>query len=359
MSLELELAHDAPSLQFAGAAPIGEITALVGPSGSGKTSILRAIAGLLKLRAARVSFAGTPWTDTTRKLHLATRLRSIGMVSQHYGLFPHLSAEQNVEAALLHLDVAARRARARECLTLAHVDAFAARAPHELSGGQRQRVALARAIARRPQVLLLDEPFSAVDRSTRKRLYIELRGLHAHLGSTVVLVTHDLDEAAQLASHLILLQGGVNLQAGPLDEVLARPRSEAAARLLDIPNVFTCDFAARPQGGATLTWGPHTLQLDAAPADLAGLSRFAVLPQNVLLVHADKPRGAHLENTVPVRVADMVTLGAETLLWLVPDGLDLRLEARLPTRAVRRGALALGAPALVCLRGADLIPLRE
>ncbi len=233
MSLKFELRHDAPLLDFAAEIPEGQITALVGPSGSGKTSILRAIAGLLRTRSARIVLRDAVWDDAT--LHLPTRARPIGFVSQHYGLFPHLSVQGNVEAALVHLVPAARRQRALECIELAHIGGLEQRYPHELSGGQKQRVALARAIARAPAVLLLDEPFSAVDRSTRKRLYVELLRLHRQLRTTVLMVTHDLDDAAQLATHLMLLHGGRLVQSGSTFEVLTRPATVEAARLLDIP----------------------------------------------------------------------------------------------------------------------------
>jgi molybdate transport system ATP-binding protein len=245
VTLSVQLRHGGPPLDFAAEFPDGRITALVGPSGSGKTSILRAIAGLLPVRQARVALGTEIWAEG--KNHRPTRERSIGFVSQHYGLFPHLTVQANVETALIHLPIGERRERALRCLALAHVEGLERRYPDELSGGQKQRVALARAIARQPQVLLLDEPFSAVDRSTRKRLYMELLRLHEQLGATVLLVTHDLDEAAQLASHLLLLRRGRLVQAGATSEVLTRPASEEAARLLDIPNIFT----ARVDGTAS------------------------------------------------------------------------------------------------------------
>lgn len=357
MSLTLDLRHDGPPLDFAAEIPEGRITALVGPSGSGKTSILRAIAGLLRLKHAQVTLGAEIWSDDSR--HRPTRDRPIGYVSQHYGLFPHLTVQGNVETALLHLGDSERNSRATDCIRLAHMAGLEARYPHELSGGQKQRAALARAIARNPQVLLLDEPFSAVDRSTRKRLYEELLRLHRQLGMTVVLVTHDLDEAAQLASHLILLHHGRPVQAGPTTEVLTRPASERAARLLDIPNIFSARVETKSAGRTLLLrWGPHALQAVGGPLDDGAEVRWTILPVNVLLARPDKPWGSHLENPLSATVTDILELGVEALVWLGPEGLDAeRLQMRLPTRAVRRYALAAGQTVTVSLRTSEIVVL--
>ena len=358
MSLALAIGHGSPPLHLAVELPEGEIVAVVGPSGSGKTSLLRAIAGLLAPRRGRIALGGDVWLDTEAGVARATRERPIGYVSQHYGLFPHLSALDNVACSLSRLPAAERPARARACLELAHVGGLDARLPHQLSGGQQQRVAMARALARDPRVLLLDEPFSSVDRSTRKRLYLELKRLHAELSASVLLVTHDLDEAAQLATHLCLLQRGRIIQHGPTHDVLTRPATVAAARLLDLPNLLTGTLEG--EGAARrLRWGPHALELPAAPALRPGTSvAWTIMPTKVLLHRVERPSRGEGENPVPATIADLVTLGDDVMVRLVPRGLpDARLHLKVSLHVAQRNALAPGREVTVTLVGDAIVPL--
>lgn len=358
MSLTLDLRHPGPRLDLRATLPSGRITAILGPSGSGKTSILRAIAGLLRLEHAVVRVGDETWSDRPARVHLPARRRRVGMVSQHCTLFPHLSALANVETALLHLSPLERTRRARAALALAQIEGFEGRYPRELSGGQKQRVELARALAREPWVLLLDEPFSAVDRTTRTALYQELLRLQEQLATTIVLVTHDVDEAAQLASHLCLLHEGRLLQSGSTRHVLSHPSCEAAARLLDIPNLFDGHLAgADPGSGTVLRWGPHALRVQP-PAGLTGSVRWAIRSADVLLASPDEPRG--LENAIPVRVVGLSELGTEALVWLAPEGMpDTRLQMRLPLRVLQRRPLAPGQGLMVTLASSDVMLLAQ
>lgn len=242
------MAEAALSARFKQTAPIpldatiecapGEVLALVGPSGSGKSTILRSIAGLYRPREGSVRIGGTTWFDSETGQFLPPHERRVGLVFQSYALFPHMSALANVRTALGHLPSAARDARAEELLRLVHLEGLAMRKPAELSGGQQQRVAVARALAREPEVLLLDEPFSAVDRRTRRRLRTELMELRrTSLKVPVILVTHDLDEAVALADRLCVLDRGETLQAGASAEMLAAPASDRVREALDLPKL--------------------------------------------------------------------------------------------------------------------------
>ena len=155
----------------------GEVLAVVGPSGGGKSTLLRMIAGLNKPQAGEIRYGNTSWYSDEKSIQLSPQQRHLGYVPQHFGLFPNLTALENVIAALDHIPKSERATRAKDWLERVNLHGLPDRLPAHLSGGQRQRVALARALAREPSVLLLDEPFSAVDRETRERLYLELARL--------------------------------------------------------------------------------------------------------------------------------------------------------------------------------------
>ena len=239
--------RDAPhglSVRLRQAAPIpldvafdvgaGEVMALVGVSGSGKTTTLRAIAGLHRPAEAKIAVNGVLWADSGAGQWLPARQRRVGLVFQSYALFPHLSGLQNVMEAMTGAPQAERMARASALLAAVHLDGLESRLPHQLSGGQQQRVALARALARQPDVLLLDEPFSALDRPTRRSLKALLKEIRAQLTMPVVLVTHDVTDIVSLATRVCVIDGGRTVQEGPLDEVLARPATAAVRDLLSL-----------------------------------------------------------------------------------------------------------------------------
>jgi molybdate transport system ATP-binding protein len=225
------------------AAP-GELLALVGPSGAGKTSMLRVAAGLMKPQQGLVQVGGQTWCriggDGAPPLWQPPQQRHVGLVFQHYALMPHLSAAGNVALSLLHRPRAEREREAPRWL--AHVGLtgeLVHRRPAQLSGGQQQRVAVARALARAPMLLLLDEPFSAVDMMARQGLYRLIADLRRELAVPMVLVTHDLNEARLLADRLVVMDAGQVLQSGTPEFVHRAPRTARVADLVGIANRWT------------------------------------------------------------------------------------------------------------------------
>ena len=204
-----------------------EVLGIVGPSGAGKTTLLRTIAGLNRPTAGRIVAGDEVWFDGDAGICLPPHHRHVGLVFQEHALFPHLSALENVVTALVDRPRSEREDRAKELLRRVHLAGLEARKPDALSGGQRQRVAIARALARDPKVMLLDEPFSAVDRRTRVSLHAEIAALREHLSIPLLLVTHDVDEVARLADRLCVLDEGRVRHVGPPAEVLSRPDARA------------------------------------------------------------------------------------------------------------------------------------
>jgi sulfate/thiosulfate transport system ATP-binding protein len=202
--------------------PDGSLTALLGPSGSGKSTLLRAIAGLEDLDSGQVTINGE---DATKK---PAQKRGVGFVFQHYAAFKHMTVRNNVAFGL---SIRKRpkqeiERRVRELLQLVHLDGFADRYPSQLSGGQRQRMALARALAVEPEVLLLDEPFGALDANVRKELRVWLRRLHEEVHVTTIFVTHDQEEAMDVAGQLVVMNEGRVEQSGTANELYEQPATE-------------------------------------------------------------------------------------------------------------------------------------
>ena len=211
-------------------------TVIFGPSGAGKSTLLRILAGLDRSRPgeqidARVAFRDRLLTDTAQGLWIAPGQRASAFVTQQPALFPHLSVTENLAFGLRHLEHPARRERVREMLALVDAEALAARRPQHLSGGQAQRIALARALARTPQLLLLDEPFSALDGTASDAMLARLQAwLRAH-NVQAVLATHDVTDALATGSEVLLLQEGRQIALGPAKDVLAAERNRMLARL--------------------------------------------------------------------------------------------------------------------------------
>jgi len=237
----------------------GELVALLGPSGSGKTTLLRIIAGLEVPDGGSVHFHGR---DAT---HTDVRRREVGFVFQHYALFGHMSIFENVAFGLRVRPRGQRppeteiRRRVTDLLRLVQLDSLADRYPHQLSGGQRQRIALARALAVEPKVLLLDEPFGALDARVRKELRRWLRRLHDEMRVTSVFVTHDQEEALEVADRVVVMNHGRIEQDGTPDEVYDRPATPFVLQFLGDVNLMA-------DGDATGYVRPHELDVLTHPA---------------------------------------------------------------------------------------------
>ena len=225
--LDLDFDLELPAFTLAAELGVGaETLALVGPSGAGKTTVLRAIAGLADPDRGTIRLGEVAWFDSSRRLSLAPEQRSVGLVFQDYALFPHLNVRANVAFGARGGD-----AEVGELLERFRISGLARAKPATLSGGERQRVALARALARRPEVLLLDEPLAALDAHTRAAIRVEIRELLRELGLPTVFITHDFRDAATLADRAAVLVEGAIRQVGPVAELARRPADAFVAAL--------------------------------------------------------------------------------------------------------------------------------
>ncbi len=238
-ALYVRLAHPLRDFRLSLELEVGRAASvLVGPSGAGKTTVLRAIAGLLKPESGRVAIDDRVWLDTERGVNLPPEERSVGLVFQEYALFPHLSVRRNVAYGA--------RGELGDLLERFRLGPLADARPGELSGGERQRVGVARALARRPEVLLLDEPLSALDARTRAHVREELRDLLEDLDIPTLVVTHDFADAAALARNVSVLVDGEIVQSGAPSDLIASPASP-----------FVADFAGGNLLVGTATSGPR------------------------------------------------------------------------------------------------------
>ena len=318
--------------------------ALFGASGSGKSLTLEAIAGLLKPRHGYIRVNGTALFDSEKTLDLKPQQRRIGYVAQGYHLFPHLTALQNV--AYSFRDKRLGQEKASAWLGQMELAEFAPRYPHELSGGQQQRVALARALASEPRVLLLDEPFAALDDLVRATLRRRVSDLLSHLEVPLVLVTHDLSEATMLADTLAVYEAGRVVQLGSAAEVMHRPASPSVAKLVGMSNLLD----VQPLGGTRVQWGAEVLELShAAQPTLLG-----VRPERVRVVKDIAIEG-HAENTVVATLLSVSLQGKDALLTCQVRG-NSSLDALLPETEVSQLELRVGQEVGLHLPKGDLHP---
>ena len=278
-------------------------TAILGASGCGKSMTLRCIAGIVKPDKGRIVLDGVPLFDSEKKIDLPPQKRGVGLLFQNYALFPNMTVEQNILCGLhAEPDRAKRRAACAEMIRTLRLEGLEKRLPAALSGGQQQRVALARILAAKPKILMLDEPFSALDSYLREQVEGEVGALLAAFPGPALLVTHNRDEAYRLCREMIVMDGGRVLRAGETKAVFADPRSCTAARLTGCKNILPCVKA-----------GPHSVRLAGWEAEL---HLAAEVPEAVCAVgiraHDFAPCAAGAPNALPVRV---VSSGENPFDW--------------------------------------------
>jgi sulfate transport system ATP-binding protein len=282
-------------------APTGRITSLLGPSGSGKSTVLRLIAGLEEPDEGRIEIDGVDCT------HIPARARGVGFAFQSYALFDHMTVHDNIGFGLRIRKMARAQidARVSELLALVKLPDYGARYPSQLSGGQRQRIALARALAIRPKVLLLDEPFGALDARVRIELREWLSDFQTETGVTTILVTHDQEEAFELSEHVVLLQDGKVVQAGSPHDLYDRPATPFVASFLGGANVLR----GRMRDGRA-DMGSFAVEGPVGAENGVSVQAF-VRPQDIRI---EKPTDEPVANVQLARIERMTRIGGNVKL---------------------------------------------
>lgn len=333
------------------AAGPGGITVLFGASGSGKTTVLRCLAGLERPDDGSIRFGDQTWFDARQGLVLPPRARQIGFVPQDYALFPHLTVARNIAYGLDKLGDRERRQRVAETLDWLGLAGLDGRWPRELSGGQQQRVALARAVVRRPRLLLLDEPLSALDAPTRLRLRGELRGMLRRFNLPTLLVTHERQEALALGDHLVVLHEGRMVQEGPVQQVFSRPSSLAVAGILAVETIQPGRIVERAEGLARVAVGEA--RLTALADDLPPGTRevfVCIRAEDVILTTGDEAHSSP-RNRLPAVVRNLVPEG---VLVRVEVDCGFALSAVLTQQACAELSLRAGAAVHVLLKAPQI-----
>lgn len=315
----------------------GEMLALLGPSGCGKTTLLRTVAGFIRAEAGRVLVDGAAID------HLPPGRRGVGIVFQSYALFPHMSAAENVAYGLeaRRLPRAEITRKVEAALAAVRMEGFADRRPRALSGGQQQRVALARALAIEPSILLLDEPFAALDRSLRLDLQLEIKRIQRRFGVTAVLVTHDQDEAMSMADRMAVMNAGRVEQVGAPAEVYDRPATAFVAGFVGTTNRLPGRIEARDGAG-------YRVRLDAGATFAVESARgFDIGARVVLCARPEQLAlrdGADAPDAFPARLRQSLPLGPALIHDIEAGAAELKLHA------ARHGAPPAPGPVRVALR---------
>ena len=313
----------------------GEIASLLGPSGCGKTTLLRAIAGFEPVATGRIALGGRTISEPQRTV--APERRRVGMVFQDFALFPHLDVTHNVSFGLHGMERSEREQRVQNLLEMVGLGGSAGAMPHELSGGQQQRIALARALAPRPDILLLDEPFSSLDSELREELAAEVRNLLQRHGTTAVLVTHDQQEAFAMADRVSLMHRGRIVQTASPAGLYQHPADEFVAGFIGQGAILDLRVAADGEVANSLGHWPGSPPPSGTARLLLRPEQVRYNPASTLRLEIVERRfcGAHYR--CQLKLAD-----GQQIIGLAPGDLELAVGQRLPVDIDLRQAVVLG-----------------
>ncbi|WP_407355246.1 ABC transporter ATP-binding protein [Methanolobus sp. WCC5] len=300
-----------------------ELVVLFGRSGSGKTTTLQCIAGLLEPNGGKIVVNGKVYFDCHKRIDLPVQQRSLGYVFQNYALFPHMDVKKNIAYGLKGLNVEEREKRINEMLHLLHIEGLENNYPSQLSGGQKQRVALARALAPKPDILLLDEPFSALDMVVRMKLREIIKQIQRELGIPVLFITHNHVEAFTIADKIIMFHDGRVQQIGTPEEVFYHPKNRHVAELVGLSNIFEDSVVLNndeTSGTVTLKCGDMEVKLNRGLIKLKDNGNdkltWGIRPENLRIFPVSQKSYERGDNTFSAQIKSIVNKGSSKVLAL-------------------------------------------
>lgn len=330
-----------------------EMIVLFGPSGAGKTLTLDCIAGLERPDTGYISVNNTTYFDSGKNINTSPQKRKVGYLFQNYALFPHLTVEENIMFGLRSKDAK----ELTRMLDIFEIHGLEKRYPSQLSGGQRQRVALARALITQPKILLLDEPFSSLDYTTRVRLRRDLKKIREIIGIPIILITHNPVEAYTMADTLIVYRYGGIEQVGLPKEIFNKPKTEKVAKLVGINNIFkgkVCNIF----DSEVVIQGQKKIIAPGIPGLEEGEEvTWCIRSDQVMVLREDRPLGKAVEDNIfSGRISEIIPKGMSNLLFI--DG-DFNLEIEMPVHAFEHLCLEVGKTIKVSLKKAAIHILKE
>ncbi len=295
------------------------VTALFGPSGSGKSLTMQAIAGLMTPDSGEIQIGDRTVYHAEKRINLPPQERRVGYLFQNYALFPHMTVAANIAYGLHRLPRDEREQRVADAIAAVRLTGLERRRPAQLSGGQQQRVALARALVTRPDILLLDEPFAALDQSIRQELHGQLMELLRELPVPTLLVTHQLEEAYALSRTIAVYQAGRILQVGPRDQVYGKPYSMGVAAQVGFTNEIPGVVIETGNGSTRIRACGLDLLAPETPFRVGQSVICAIRPEHVMLVRKDMDRSGRSGTVIPGRILDELMYGGDLVLRFRPE----------------------------------------
>jgi molybdate transport system ATP-binding protein len=339
-----------------------ELVVLFGPSGSGKTTLFKCISGITEPDSGKITVGNKVYYDKDQKINLPIQKRNLGYVFQNYTLFPHMSVRKNIECGLKGWEKKDREERVMEMLSLLHIEELEMRYPSQLSGGQKQRVALARALAPKPEILLLDEPFSALDMEIRTKLAEKIKALQKKIKIPLLFITHNLEEAFLLADRILILHGGKIQQFGTPEEIFYHPENRHVAELIGMSNIFDeaeVERYDKESKSIVLKSGDMMIRVSSANFKPGEKVSWGIHPENITLLLPDFGSEDQNENIYSAHITNILNKGPRKRIKLKLLRQNKTLTAEAPAQFVDSVKLHEGSLCLVKLEMSKVVAFRS